>query len=136
MFIPTFSAKIIKGKIRIFDKKRFAEWLKKIKDKPLVLVIKPKEKQRTELQNNLMWLWWTFLENETGESKDKFHLHYKKKFLSKRQMFMGRRETVTGSTTELNTKTFGEFLEKVEADVAIEFHVILPHPEEYYQSLN
>lgn len=89
-----------------------------------------KTQPRTVSQNSLMWMWYKYMEEVTGQPKEDFHDYYKTKFLS-RQVAIGRRwVTVIGSTTGLNTLQMTNYLEKVKADAAIEFEVTLPLPED------
>ncbi len=70
------------------------------------------------------------MEDSTGQRKEDFHDYYKTKFLT-RQVVIGRRwVTVIGSTTDLNTLQMTEYLEKVKADAATEFGIMLPLPED------
>jgi len=139
MITPTFSARIMDGKLRFFDKERLKEWLKKLTGKPLTVTIKPKQKKRTELQNNLYWLWLTIIAEETGQDKDDIHDFYKTKFLTRTIHIKGmdlikREAKVIGSTATLNTRSFGEYLDKVQSHAAQFFGVTLPNSEDYYQN--
>lgn len=93
-----------------------------------------KTRPRTLPQNSLMWLWFQCLEDETGQPKDDFHEYYKYKFLG-RQLTVGNKVTkVAGSTKYLSTLQMSEYMEKIKADVAVEFGISLPLPEDlYYQ---
>ncbi len=90
---------------------------------------------RTVSQNSLMWMWYKFMEEETGQRKEDIHDYYKAKFLSRQIMIGGRWVTVVGSTADLNTLQMSNYLEKVKADAATEFGFILPLPEDrHYQA--
>lgn len=89
-----------------------------------------KTQPRTVSQNSLMWMWYKCMEESTGQPKEDFHDYYKAKYLQ-RQVQIGRRVvTVVGSTTDLNTLQMTNYLEKVKADVATEFGIMLPLPED------
>lgn len=89
-----------------------------------------KTQPRTISQNSLMWMWYKCMEESTGQPKEDFHDYYKAKFL-RRQIQIGRRAvTVVGSTTDLNTIQMTNYLEKVKADAATEFGIMLPLPED------
>lgn len=89
-----------------------------------------KTQPRTIPQNALMWMWYKCMEEATGTPKNDFHDYYKQKFLS-RQIAIGRRWlTVPGSTKDLNTLQMTNYLEKVKADAAVEFGIILPLPDD------
>lgn len=99
------------------------------------LKIVRKTKPRTISQNSLMWMWYKCMEDATGTPKEDFHDYYKSKYLS-RDVAIGKQlYRVTGSTSDLNTLQMTHFLEKVKADAATEFGIILPLPEDrYYQA--
>lgn len=89
-----------------------------------------KTQPRTISQNSLMWMWFKCMEDATGQRKEDFHDYYKAKFLSREVMIGNRCYMVPGSTTELNTLQMTNYLEKVKADAATEFGIILPLPED------
>ncbi|MCH7391830.1 hypothetical protein [Acinetobacter dispersus] len=51
--------------------------------KPLVVEIKPFEKDRSKAQNRLYWLWMAQWAKHQGTDKDSEHLYFKKKFLAR-----------------------------------------------------
>lgn len=90
---------------------------------------------RTIPQNSLMWMWYKCMEDNTGTPKDDFHDYYKAKFLSRQVVIGNRWVTVVGSTTDLNTLQMTNYLNKVQADAATEFGIILPLPaDRHYQA--
>ncbi len=95
-----------------------------------VVKIVRKTKPRTISQNSLMWMWYKCMEERTGQRKEDFHDYYKAMFLSRQVAVRGRWVTVVGSTTDLNTLQMTQFLEKVKADAATEFGIVLPLPED------
>lgn len=101
-----------------------------LKNGEYVVRIVRKTQPRTVSQNSLMWMWYKCMEDSTGQRKEDFHDYYKTKFLT-RQVVIGRRwVTVIGSTTDLNTLQMTEYLEKVKADAATEFGIMLPLPDD------
>lgn len=97
------------------------------------LSIKRKQKPRSINQNSLMWLWFTYMEDQFGQAKEDFHDYYCKKFLRRRvTMPNGEEEVVVGRTSTLTTAQFTEFLNKVQADVAVEHGFTLPLPSDLY----
>lgn len=52
-------------------------------NKPLVVTIKPFEKDRSKAQNRLYWLWMAQWSKHQGTDKDSEHLYFKKKFLAR-----------------------------------------------------
>ena len=54
-----------------------------LEGKPLVVTIKPFEKDRSKAQNRLYWLWMVQWSKHQGTDKDYEHLFFKKKFLAR-----------------------------------------------------
>lgn len=94
------------------------------------VTIARKTKPRSISQNALMWMWYTCMEESTGQKKEDIHDYYKAKFLSRPVVIGNRWVTVVGSTTDLNTLQMTNYLEKVKADAATEFGITLPLPED------
>lgn len=96
-----------------------------------VTIVKCSEK-RTISQNDLMWMWFKCIEDETGQPKKDVYLHYCKKFLSRIVSVDGKDEEVYDTSSGLNTKRMSEFMTKIQVDAAIEFGMNLPSPEDRY----
>jgi hypothetical protein len=95
-----------------------------------IVKIVRKTEPRSIPQNSLMWMWFKCMEEATGQSKEDFHDYYKRKFLTRQIAIKGRWVDVVGDTKTLNTLQFSEFLEKIKADAAIDFGIMLPRPED------
>ena len=94
-----------------------------------------KTEPRTISQNALMWMWYKCMEEHTGTPKEDFHDYYKAKFLSRDVAVGNKWYRVVGSTTELNTLQMTSYLNKVPADAATQFGIMLPLPaDRHYQS--
>ncbi|MBQ7204629.1 MAG: hypothetical protein IJS04_02195 [Muribaculaceae bacterium] len=99
-----------------------------------VLSIKRKTEPRTVSQNALMWMWFKCMEDNTGTDKQDWHDYYCAKFLLRETDIGGRRFTVVGGTSILNTVQMSNFMDKVQADAAAEWGITLPLPaDRYYQ---
>lgn len=103
------------------------------------LTIKRASEKRTVAQNDLMWMWFACIENETGTAKDDVYNHYCKKFLSKPDP-MGE-GFINDTSSRLNTKQMTDFMMKIQADAASELGITLPVPddryfEDFYQQYN
>lgn len=85
---------------------------------------------RTISQNSLMWMWYACMEESTGTPKDDIHEYYKAKYLSREVWIGGRPCRVPGSTAKLNTMQFTAYLDKIKADAAAEYGIMLPLPED------
>lgn len=96
------------------------------------VMIKRHREQRTLSQNDLMWLWLTCIEDATGTPKQDAYLHYCKKFLLRKVAIGNEVEMVYDTSSRLNTKQMGEFLDKIQADAAAELGITLPQPTDRY----
>jgi hypothetical protein len=94
------------------------------------LTIKRASEKRTVAQNDLMWMWFACIENETGTAKDDVYNHYCKKFLSKPDP-MGE-GFINDTSSKLNTKQMTDFMTKIQADAASELGIMLPIPDDRY----
>ena len=98
------------------------------------LTIERYTEPRTVSQNALMWMWFTCIEQETGTDKQDVHDYYCDLFLRRTAVVHGKETVVSGSTSRLNTLQMTDFLNKVKADAASEFGIMLPLPaDRYYQ---
>ena len=85
-------------------------------------------------QNELMWLWFTCIEQETGTPKQDVHDYYCNLFLRRTAVIKGKETVIAGSTSRLNTIQMTDFLNKVKADAASELGIMLPLPaDRFYQ---
>ena len=97
-----------------------------------VVTVKRLAEKRSIAQNDLMWMWLTCVERETGTPKEDAYLYFCEKFLSK-FVTLGEKTTRTHLTSSnLNTEQMSEFLEKIQADVSAELGIQLPCPEDLY----
>jgi hypothetical protein len=73
-------------------------------------------KSRTAEQNALYWVFLTFLEHETGNSKELLHEYFKNLFLKRQEVIKTKDGEklidVIGSTTRLSKKEFTEYFDK------------------------
>lgn len=123
------------GKIGVMDDlhkwlDRNAKWLA---NGVYTLVLKRKSNNKRSIsQNRLMWLWFTCIAMETGQSKESIHDYYCHKFLSHEVANPATGEIifVAGHTSCLNTEAFTQFLNLVQADAATELGITLPSPDD------
>lgn len=90
------------------------------------IVVRQFKKNRSNDQNALMWLWFTCLEDETGQDKQDIHDYYCKLFLKREVTINDKREVVVSGTKHLKSDEMANFLTKVQADAASEFGCQLP----------
>ena len=109
------------------------------------VTIKKKTKPRSLSQNALYWVWLRSVGNCfaemtgdefwcTKEGQDNLPNKYAQKYLSYPKEVNGHVEYVTRSTTSLTTAQMSAYMEKIKADVATEFGMVLPLPQDRYYS--
>ena len=109
----------------------FLRSLRWLKNGDYTIILKRKNTKRSLLQNDLMWLWLTCIQDETGTPKEDIYKYYCKKFLLyKTEIFNGRTEIFYRTSSELNKEEMAEFLNHIQADAATELGIILPNPED------
>ena len=121
------------------------------------VIIRPHKKDRTAAQNALMWLWFTTIAGEQGETKDDIHNRYKGQILvhiyerddveyatmirTVRDLYRSGTKVEAKllydaivkltSTTRATVEQFTEYLNDIEKD-AISKGIKLEHPEDRY----
>lgn len=96
------------------------------------ITIKKASTKRSIPQNDLMWMWLTCIERETGTPKDDVYMYYCKRFLIKTITMGDKQERIYNTSSKLNTKEMTEFLNKIQADAATELGIRLPLPEDRF----
>jgi len=91
----------------------------------LITFGKPK---RSVDQNSLLWMWLRCLSEDTKSEVLEFYQYYCEKFLGERCTWKDGK--FSGGTSTLPTDKFTTLLNKIQADAASEFRVILPIPED------
>ena len=98
-------------------------------DKRVTIVI-TKEK-RTLDQNKLYWLWLSCIAKETGNDKDDLHEYFIYKYLNPELVQVFEKMIYKRlSTTQLDTKQFTEYLNKIQVFANTELAIELPNPED------
>ncbi len=96
------------------------------------IIIKRANEKRSIPQNDLMWMWLTCIERETGTPKDDIYMYYCKKFLMKTIQVGDKLERIYTTSSKLNTEQMTEFLNKMQADALTELGITLPRPEDRF----
>lgn len=97
-----------------------------------IVTVKRATEKRTISQNDLLWLWMTCIEDETGTSKDDVYKYYCHKFLQRRITIGGKEVIINDTSSNLDTKEFTTFLDKIQEDAATELGIQLPQPQDKY----
>lgn len=94
------------------------------------VVIRKKDKKRTNQQNRLLWgPWYETLSDFTGSTKDELHDIFKVRILGvTKRVVEGVELTEPKSTTDLTTEEFTEFMDRV-CGAAMIMGCTLPTPE-------
>ena len=105
------------------------------------ITIKRANEKRSIPQNDLMWMWLTCIERETGTPKDDVYMYYCKKFLMKTIQVGNKMERIYNTSSKLNMEQMTEFLNKIQVDALTELGITLPKPEdrffeEFYTQFN
>lgn len=103
-----------------------AEMIESLPDGKYNIIIERQGELCSIPQRRLMWMWFTLLASYSGESKVKWYKYYCHKFL----------EEGVDSVKNLTSLQLTYFMQEVQADVAIEYGIRLPIPEdgEYYNN--
>ena len=97
--------------------------------------IKKQRSRRSLDQNALLWLWMTALEvdSETGYTKEEWKEFFQTKFCPRTKMKINREDyEIVKSTSQLDTKEFTDFLERIQHFVYHELYFSLPQPSDYW----
>lgn len=96
------------------------------------ITVKRASEKRSIPQNDLMWMWLTCIERETGTAKDDVYMYYCKKFLMKTIQVGSKLECIYNTSSKLNTDQMTDFLNKIQADAKMELGIDLPQPEDRF----
>ena len=96
------------------------------------ITVKKVQEKRSIAQNDLMWMWLTCIQNETGTNKDEIYMYYCKKFLMKTVSVGQKMERIYMTTSKLNMEQMSDFLNKLQADAQTELGITLPTPQDRF----
>ena len=96
------------------------------------ITVKKVQEKRSIAQNDLMWMWLTCIQNETGTNKDEIYMYYCKKFLMKTVSVGQKMERIYMTTSKLNSDQMSDFLNKLQADALSELGIRLPTPKDRF----
>ena len=96
------------------------------------ITIKKAKEKRSIPQNDLMWMWLSCIERETGTNKDDCYMYYCKKFLMKTIQVGEKLERIYNTSSKLNTEQMTRFLNNIQQDALHELGIRLPQPEDRF----
>lgn len=97
-----------------------------------VLTIKRMSTKRSIAQNDLMWMWLSCIERETGTPKDDIYMYFCKKYLWKVVTIGENSERIYVTSSKLNTKQMKTFLDHIQQDALNDWGIRLPNPEDRF----
>lgn len=131
MIHPKFLAINEKGKLKIYDRPKFDEYLQTLPDKVFIVVKSAKEREiRSNEQNRYYWgVVVELISEHTGYTKDEVHEILKALFLSRPIEIGGKEVLISKSTASLNTKEMEEYLEGIRVWAVDKVGLSIPEPE-------
>lgn len=126
--IPKHQAVVINGKLKLFDRPRFDEWVKGLNGK-VELVVQPPRKPRSRNENNYYWgVIVQMIADHYGIMPEEVHHELKRMFLRKDD---GTKPfAITRSTSELFTVEAEDYYAKCRMWAAQELQLYIPLPNE------
>lgn len=115
------------------DRDMVISYIKRLDISKLYTVeITEKKTKRSISQNNLMWLWLTCIEFETGNNRNDLHEYFKREFLQPETIMIFGKQHQRYSTKNLNTTEFKYYLDHIQVFASTELAIKLPDPEDQY----
>ena len=96
------------------------------------ITVKKVSEKRSIAQNDLLWMWMTCIQNETGTPKDEVYMYYCKKFLMRTMTIGQRQERIYVTSSKLTAEQMTDFLNRIQADAATELGITLPTPQDRF----
>jgi len=127
-----FTGKVIGGELQGIPGEKFRHELKYFEGKSVELVIRKKRKYRSVQQNKLMWVYYTMIANELGNTKDEVHSILGSMFLKSESVNpkTGAIYKYIKSTTDLTTSEMMDYMMSIHKFAAEELGIILPSPDD------
>lgn len=125
-----FPVTVENGKLKILHPDRWEAFKRTLKDGRYKLIVKPMKQQRTLDQNSYYWgVVLPTIADETGHDVNELHDIFKQRFLQRKTVTFNNKDyEVTGSSTDLSTQEFSEYIERIKAEMAL-FEIIIPEAE-------
>jgi len=114
---PIFRARVDEqSKLVVLEVGRFAGYLSRLRGKTVEVIVRPELKHRSLKANAYLWgVVYAAASEWSGHDAEELHEVFKGRFLPMRQVVMPTGELLDapGSTRELDTEAFSEFMRKV-----------------------
>ena len=127
-----FTGFVRDGKVRIDQPDRWKALLEHMEGKPIEVSLGRLRANRSLKANAYLWSIYRLIAQETGEDEYRIHALMKGMFLPLERLELPNGETVTtlGTTTTLDSKAFGEFIDKIKVWASSELGIRVPEPEQ------
>jgi len=116
-------AEVLGAKLRYNDPVKLASRLIKLEGKKVKVIIGEEKTQRTLDQNAYYWILVEILGNELGYFKNAMHDALRQEFLLVHE---DGKLPYTKSTTDLNTKEMGVYIDNFKIWASVEYGIVLP----------
>ena len=131
-----YYAKLTDKGLNIHDRIGFMQAVKKFGDKGFWIELKSVKEWHSDQQRSYYFgVVVDLLAKNSGDTKEDMHQILKRLFLSRKEERFGRQILIAGSTRLLSKGEFAEYITKC-INLATEFGVYIPSPEEYYKDWN
>jgi hypothetical protein len=129
MTTPLFKGKIEKGKLLLTDVVNYRKHIEKLEGERIVMSVKKYRESRSDNQNKFYWgVVVKTIADYCGYETDEMHEALKYKFLNGH---VEKGLIKMGSTSDLTTDEFAQYVNKVVIWAARELQVYIPDPESF-----
>ena len=127
-----FYGNIEGGKIRFHERGLFDKYISGFDEfDPVEIEVRKWRDTRTKQQNRYYFgVVLKLISKDTGFTQDELHQIFKTKYLTYKREYKGKWYAFVRTTTTLDTKEFGEYLDKIIRFVAEEFGIEIPEAGE------
>ena len=128
---PIFRGTVLSGELAIENKEMFKKYLLALEGKEVEVVIRKPKRYRTLNQNAYYWsVVVAMVAQEMGVYPEDAHEFLKGMFLKKGVEVKGKRYTIKGSTVNLSTQGFEDYMNSCRTWAGTELHLNVPLPNE------
>lgn len=113
-YSPKFLATIKDGKIVLDNPERLKNYLQSLKTKEIEITVGKRESLRSLRQNAYYWAYLGIISDATGDIQNDLHEYFKRALLPPRFIKVrGKEIKIPATTTKLDKKQFGDYLERI-----------------------
>jgi hypothetical protein len=124
---PIFRGQVVRGELAVHNLKSFQAYLQKLEGQKVHILVKKPRPARSKNQNSYYWgVVVELIAETTGYTPAEAHEALKWKFLLKREGKL----PIAGTTSDMDTIEFEEYLANVRAWASSELNCFIPLPNE------